>query len=117
MVVAALLYTIGWLLEDKYYWLADEAVVTWGVALPVWLFLVALAWRPRWGGWIAGFALSLPMFALHLGLMWIIEGRLNDDYVGISALFAGAALGGWLAGRFVHVVVRRARARAGGSTG
>ena len=114
IAVAALLYIVGWLLEDTRYWLAEEAVALWGVALPAWLFLVALVWRPQWGGWLAGLALAVPMLALHLGIMWLIEGRLNDDDVGMSALFSGAALAGWLLGRLVHAVVRRARARATG---
>ena len=116
-VVAALLYAAGWLLEDTRYWLAEEAVAVWGVALPAWLFLVALSWRARWGGWLTGFAVAIPVLALHLGIMWLIEGRLNDDDVGISAMFAGAALAGWLLGRLVHYVVRRARARAVGGGG
>ena len=116
-VVAALLYAAGWLLEDTRYWLAEEAAAVWGVALPAWLFLVALSWRARWGGWLTGFAVAIPVLALHLGIMWLIEGRLNDDDVGISAMFAGAALAGWLLGRLVHYVVRRARARAVGGGG
>jgi hypothetical protein len=108
-----LLYTAGWMLEDTVYWLRTEAVALWAVALPSWLCMTAFTWRPRWGEWLIGFALSVPIFIVHLGLMWSVRDHLNDDYIGISAGFAVAALVGWVVGRLLHALVRRSRARGG----
>lgn len=108
---AAILYASGWLFENTYYWLEDEAVAIWTGALPAWLCLVALAWRTRGRAWPTGFGFGVPVFAVHLGAMALIRGRVLDDYVGIAAVFAAAALGGWLLGRALHAMVRRARVR------
>ena len=113
MGVAAVLYGIGWLVEDSQYWLAMEAVVMWGGVLPAWLCAVALAWRPQVSGWFVGVLAAVPIFIVHVVVMWFTRGRLNDDYLGIGAIFAGVALGGWVLGRILHVLVRRVRAQAG----
>ena len=65
-VGAVALYAGGWLLEDVDYWLAEEAVALWVVALPAWLFAVALAWRAPWGAWLPGLAAAIGFFAAHL---------------------------------------------------
>ncbi len=110
---ALLLYGLGWLLEDPRYWLADEAVAVWAAALPLWLLLLAFGWRLGRGAWLGGIAFALTLFAVHLAVTWALAGRLQDDHVGIAALFAGAALGGWLLGRGLHLLLRRLRADPG----
>lgn len=109
---AAALYALGWTYEDTRYWLDDTAIVIWAGALPLWLLLVSLVWRPRWGTWLAGLALALAVLAAHVAIMWILRGRLDDDHFAIAGIFAGAALGGWLLGRILHAVIRSARAKA-----
>ena len=105
---AGALYVAGWQFEDPRYWLADEAVALWVVGVPAWLFGVALAWRAPWGAWLPGVGLAVVFFVVHLAVIWMIAGRLQDDYLGIAAMVAGAALGGWLLGRGVHALIRRA---------
>lgn len=109
---AAVLYALGWLFEDTRYWLATEAVVIWAAAIPLWLCLVAVLWRAKHSTWLWGFAIALPILLMHVTMMWIIRGSINDDLVGIAALFSGAALVGWLVGRLVHQLARNARAKA-----
>ena len=84
----------------------------WAAALPAWLFLTSLGWRAGRGAWLSGIAFAVVLFAVHLIVMMIVDGRLQDDHVGIAAMFAGAALGGWLLGRILHNTLRRAWARA-----
>lgn len=84
ILLACVLYALGWHFEDTEYWLADEAIAIWAVALPVWLCFLAFSWKAKWGGF---------------------------DGVGISAMFAGATLAGWLLGRGLHRMVRIVRAR------
>ncbi len=109
----AVLYATGWLFEDTRYWLATEAVVIWAAAIPVWLCLVAIIWQARRSAWLWGFVIAVPLFLIHLTVMWSLRGHINDDLVGIAALFSGAALAGWLIGCLVHQLARNARAKAG----
>ena len=113
-----ILYLIGWLLEDRQYLLAANAVIVWAGILPLWLFMSAAIWRTARVVWPAGVAIAALIFLLQLGLTIIIKGRFNDDYAGIAAMFAGFALAGWLAGRWLHLGIRlirlkRARPEAG----
>jgi hypothetical protein len=110
---AALLYALGWQFEDIRYWLDAKAALIWASALPAWLLLAAFLWRPKRLGWVAGLAIAAPIFLLHLAVMYALRRRLNDDQVGIAALYAGAALVGWLLGRALHYLARRSRAGAG----
>ncbi|MCB0033848.1 MAG: hypothetical protein KDE51_07510 [Anaerolineales bacterium] len=110
-VVALLIYLIGWGYEDTEYWLSTASIVIWGVLLPLWLLLMALIWRPKWGEWLLGLAFAVPVFVFHVLAASIIDGRLNDDLVGIGAMYAGAALAGWLIGRGLHLVIKRSRAQ------
>ena len=111
LLIAAGLYLVGWLLEDLRYWLDGRAVTVWAVVLPGWLLLVSLAWRVERRGWLTGLGLAVLMLVFHLGSMWVISGRLNDDYVGISAAFAIASGAGWGLGRLLHYWMRWRRAR------
>ena len=110
---AALLYALGWKFEDTRYWLDVKAALIWAGALPAWLLLAAFLWRPKRNGCVVGLAIAVPIFLLHLGIMFALRHRLNDDQVGIAALYAGAALVGWLLGRALHYLVRRSRAAVG----
>ena len=112
---ALVFYGAGWFLEDTRYWLADAAIGLWAAALPAWLFLTSLGWRAGRGAWLSGIAFAVALFIVHLALMGILAGRVQDDYVGIAAMFAGAALGGWLLGRILHNTLRRAWARSAGT--
>ena len=107
-VGAVALYAAGWAHEDTRYWLASEAVALWVGGVPAWLFAIALGWRASWGTWLPGLAAAGVFFVAHLAGIWIVEGRLQDDSVGIAAMVAGAALGGWLLGRGLHALIRRA---------
>jgi hypothetical protein len=82
-------------------------------ALPAWLRLVANVWRLKRDGWVAGLAIAVPIFLLHLAIMFALRHRLNNHQAGIAALYAGAALVGWLLGRALHFLARRSRAGAG----
>ena len=110
---ALVFYGAGWFFEDTRYWLAEAAIGLWAVALPAWLFLTSLGWRAGRGAWLSGIAFAGALFAVHLAVMVLIDGRLQDDHVGIAAMFAGAALGGWLLGRILHNTLRRAWASSG----
>lgn len=111
-VVAFVIYLIGWGYEDTQYWLSTASIVIWAGVLPLWLLVVALAWRPRWGEWLMGLAFGVSVFVFHIIAAWIIDGRLNDDLVGIGAMYGGAALVGWVVGRGLHWVIKRSRAQA-----
>ena len=111
---ALVFYVAGWFFEDTRYWLADAAIGLWAMALPAWLFLTTLGWRAGRGAWLSGIAFAVALFVIHLAVMAIIDGRLQDDHLGIAAMFAGAALGGWLLGRTLHNALRRAWARGAG---
>lgn len=106
------LYAAGWEREDVSYWLDAEAVALWVGAVPAWLFAVALGWRASWGAWLPGLVVAVLLFLAHLAGFWLLAGRVQDDYVGIAAMVAGAAFGGWLLGRGVHALLRRAWARS-----
>ena len=108
---ALVLYLIGWFFEDPEYWLADAAIWMWAVAEPAWLFLIALGLQTRRGVILSGVAFAVVQFAVHLAVIGVIAGRVQDDYVGIAAMFAGAALGGWLLGRMLHRIIRPSRAQ------
>ena len=102
---AAALYALGWRFEDTRYWLDARAVAVWAGALPLWLAVVAGGWRGR-KAVLAGVALAVSVFAVHLAATWFVAGRLQDDYVGIAAAYGAAALAGWLLGRLVRKLIR-----------
>jgi len=106
-----ILYLVGWLLEDRQYLLATNAVVVWAGILPLWLLTGAATWRTPKVVWPIGLVIASLIFLLHLGLTVIIKGRFNDDYAGIAAMFAGFALAGWLAGRWLHLGIRLIRVK------
>lgn len=113
MIVAALIYAYGWKLEDQLYWLAAEAVIVWAGILPLWLAVVAFSWKALWGQWLPGFAVGTAIFLTHMLRMFLIRGSfINDNGVGISAIFGGAALGGWIIGRVIHLYIRNTRAKS-----
>ena len=111
IVGALVLYTTGWFFEDTQYWLDEKAMLIWGVAIPVWLGLVGTVWQSAHNGWLLGIVVALPIFVIHLIVMWVIRGQLNDDYVGIAAIFSGLVLAGWILGRLTHLLIRKARIR------
>jgi hypothetical protein len=47
------------------------------------------------------------MLAIHLGIVWLIRQRINDDMLGIAGIYSALALVGWLAGRSLHLFLRR----------
>jgi hypothetical protein len=111
LTLAAAIYSLGWVLEDREYWLAPGAVALWAAVLPIWLGLIALTWRSRRRAWPIGLGVALAILAVHLGIMWLISGRINDDLFGIAAIYATLALAGWLLGRFLHFTLRKRRIR------
>lgn len=109
LTLATALYALGWILEDREYWLAPGAVALWAAALPVWLGLVSLTWKTTRTVWPVGLAIALVLLGIHLGIMWLIRGRINDDMLGIAAIYAALGLSGWLLGRLAHFTLRRRR--------
>lgn len=109
--VACVLYAVGWFLEDTDHWLAPGAVALWGAVLPIWLGVVAFMWRTRRAAWLVGLGIALIMLAIHLGIVWLIRQRINDDMLGIAGIYSALALVGWLAGRSLHIFLRRRRIR------
>lgn len=109
LAVAAAFYLAGWRFEDTRYWLDPRAIALWGVALPAWLALVAFTCRLA-SGWLPGVTFAAALLVAHLVMMAGVEGRLNDDDVGISAAYAGGALAAWVLGRGLRYLVRRRRA-------
>jgi hypothetical protein len=105
--VALVFYLLGWAFEDTQFLLADRAVLLWAVATPLWLCALGGALRLRPGtAWRVALCLALCILALHLGILALVHGRLNDDAVGIAAAMAAAATGGWILGRVLHRTVR-----------
>jgi hypothetical protein len=100
------IYFTGWLFEDLAYWLEDKAVFIWVVILPLWLFLTALSWQTDRRAWTAGLVLAIPIFAMHIFVIWLVRGRLNDDHFGIAAMVAGTSLLSWILGRVLHHGIR-----------
>ncbi len=109
VIGAAILYGWGWRLEDLEFLLSEGAVILWGGILPLWLAASAFIWKAQWGQWLPGFAISIPIFLFHILIIWMIDGRVNDDVVGISAAFSAASLLGWVIGRLFHNYIRKAR--------
>jgi hypothetical protein len=102
-----ILYSIGWILEDKQYWLDDSAIVFWAVLLPLWILIMTFIWSQKKGAIIIGFILCLIIFGVHLLLIMMFERwHFNDDYLGIAVLFASIPLGSWIVGRVLHHLVR-----------
>ena len=109
--MACVLYAVGWFMEDTDYWLAPGAVALWGAVLPIWLGMVASLWRTQRAAWPVGLGIALIMLAIHLGIVWLIRQRINDDMLGIAAMYSALALVGWLLGRLGHLAMRRQRIR------
>lgn len=105
MVVAFGIYGAGWPLEDPTYWLSDASIAVWAGAVPLWLLISATLLRIRGPVWLIGFAFGLILLLIHMGVMWGMRGRFNDDYAGIAAMYGGAAAGGWLLGRGLRRVI------------
>lgn len=110
--VVTLLYLIGWFFEDFRYWLDTTAVVLWAVACPACLGIVAFGWRATRPTWLRALAGCFLLGMMHAGMMAMARGAINDDHIGIGAMFAGANLAGWLVGRALHHGYRRHRLRA-----
>jgi hypothetical protein len=110
-VGAIIIYIIGWFFEDTVYWLDTTAVVIWAGVLPLWMLAFSYTWRTSKGQWYPGLLFSILLFLIHLSIMWVIDRYIYDDSVGISAEFAGAALGGWILGRLLHIAAQRVRAK------
>jgi ribosomal protein L40E len=102
-----IIYTLGWFFEDKQYWLDTTATLIWAVPLPLWIVVMTFYWfRPR-GTLITGFIIGIVLFAAHFLLILSYENwHVNDDYIGIAAMFAGIALGAWILGRILHHMAR-----------
>jgi hypothetical protein len=111
IIGAAIIYAFGWRLEDTEYLLETGAVIIWVGILPLWIAAFAFVWKAYWVQWVPGFAFALPIFFTHIVIIWFFWGNINDDAVGISAMFAGAALLGWLVGRALHIYIQHLRAR------
>lgn len=109
---AAILYAIGWTQENIVFLLSVEASIIWAGIIPLWLAFFAFTWQTAWGEWLPGFAVAIPEFGLHLIIIYIFTGRVNDDAVGIAAMFAASALGGWSIGRALHNTIRRIKGQA-----
>ncbi len=109
LALALVLYALGWFLEDTEYWLSPASIAVWGAVLPIWLGLVAFFWRTPRHVWASGLIVAAACFAAHLTIVWLIRGRVNDDLVGIAAIYAGLALTGWLMGRWLRALLRRRR--------
>lgn len=110
--IAALIYAVGWNYEDTQYWLAETAVIIWVALLPLWLAITSFFWKALWGQWIPGIMVGIAIFLTHMLRILLIDGRLNDDGIGISAMFGAASLLGWILGRVVHLWIRNYRAKA-----
>ncbi|HEY69066.1 MAG TPA: hypothetical protein G4O08_00620 [Anaerolineae bacterium] len=106
-----ILFVLGWLLEDTEYWLAPGSIAVWGAVLPIWLGLVAFFWRTPRPVWAVGLIVAAAFFAAHLAIVWWITNRVNDDLVGIAAIYAGLAFAGWMLGRWLRILLRRKRVR------
>ncbi len=109
--VATLVYAAGWPLEDFRYWLDPRAIAVWGAALPLTLLAGALFLRGP-GRWLPVALFCLTLGAVHVAVMTLARGRMNDDYLGIAALYAGGALAAWTLGRVLHYALRLRRARS-----
>jgi hypothetical protein len=108
---SALIYGFGWTQEDSTNLLGPGAVILWGVVLPLWLAAFAFAWKSFWGQWLPGFAVGLPIFLIHVLVIFLLKGYLDRRAWDISAAFAGVALLGWVLGRILHLAVHRMRAK------
>jgi len=102
------LYGLGWVFEDTRYWLDTRAVILWGGVLPLWLVLWGgLLGRRPLAGFLTGLGLALGVLLVHTLAMTLVDGHFNDDHLGISALYGGACLLGWLLGWGIRQGIRR----------
>ncbi len=103
-------YILGWFFEDTNYWLNDKAVIIWLVILPIWILTVTSVWANKWGAILYGVIISLLIFISHTIIMGYYRNwHFNDDYFGISGMFAGGVLGAWLTGRLIHYLIKKSR--------
>lgn len=110
--LALVIYALGWLAEDFQYWLDTTAIVFWAVACPLCLAVVAFGWQATRPTWLLALVGCLVQCLVHASVMAMVRGHLSDDHVGIAAMFAGANLAGWLAGRGLHLAFRHRRLRS-----
>ena len=111
VVIAFILYALGWWFEDTTYWLNATAMTIWVGIMPLWLFGVALLWKATGRAVLIGLAWACLVFAIHILVIWVIRGNLWDDHVGIAGLIAGASLISWMIGRLGHSIIRLKNAR------
>ena len=102
-----IIYSLGWFFEDTEYWLDDTAIFIWAVMLPLWIMVMTFFWFRERGAIIIGFIINLAIFVIHYIVILSFERwHFNDDYLGISAMFAGIAFGAWILGRIFHHLAR-----------
>jgi hypothetical protein len=111
ITIALGLYILGWLFEDKQFWLNETAMLIWVGIMPITLFVFALLWRENRKVLLSGLVFSVVIFFVHLLIIWIIRGNLWDDHVGIAAIVACSSLAGWLLGRIGHRIIRWRKTR------
>lgn len=112
MIMACIIYILGWFLEDTQYWLAPASIAAWGALMPIWLGLAAFLWRTPRPVWMVGLIVGLALFAAHIAIVWLIRRDINDDLVGIAAIYAGMAFAGWSLGRWMRALLRQKRVQS-----
>ncbi len=103
------LYILGWLYEDTRYWLATKAMVIWTGMLPAGLLVFAALLNLKRGQMGLGVLVFILVSLIHLVVMVLIRGNINDDMVGISILIGATSFTAWLVGRFLHLWIRYLR--------
>ena len=100
------LYGLGWILEDTQYWLDTRAMIIWTGVLPIFIMIFASLLNLPRGQF--GFAIILLVLItlIHLGIVALIRGGINDDMIGISMLISSVSFLAWLIGRLIHLWVR-----------
>ncbi len=108
LIGVLILYSFGWILEDKKYWLATEAVLIWTVALPFWIIIMTSIWQIKWGSIFTGIIISILIFIIHsIIIMAYRKWHIRDDDILIAGIFATCVLVAWLIGRIIHHIIRK----------
>jgi len=101
----SVLYILGWGLEDKKYWLADEALYVWVGAIPIFTLLFSFFTKYTKQRMTVIFMYSSFLLFFHTVIMFGTKNRFNDDYIGIAAMIAGAFYGSFLIGKVFRKIV------------
>ena len=111
LALTVFIYGFGWMYEDTQYWLNTNAMIVWSGLLPAWLLFFASILHGSTGRLSLGIVTGLTISLLHMAIMYLLRGRINDDMAGISIFIGALSLSAWITGRLIHRYIRLIRTK------